>query len=109
MKTQEIKIRVSEQDKAVVKARATTKGMTMSEYIIDLIRMDSEKNRMMLEQAAVKKIAEELQIEESDEITINTCRNGREVAWYLDESREMCIYIDTLEELTQEEIDKELA
>ena len=41
-------------------------------------------------------------------ITENDTRSGRTVLWYLDESRNVAIYIDTLEELTEEEKEKEL-
>lgn len=41
-------------------------------------------------------------------ITLNGCRNGRDAVWHLDESIECCVYVDTLEELSQEEIEKEL-
>jgi len=37
-------------------------------------------------------------------LTENTCRNGRDVLWYMD----VCIYIDTLEFLTEAEIDDQL-
>lgn len=43
-----------------------------------------------------------------DIITLNECRNGRDAVWYLDETVECCVYIDTLEELSQEDIEKEL-
>lgn len=43
-----------------------------------------------------------------DYLTINKCRNGREVAWYIDESHNKCIYVDTLEELTDAEIEEQL-
>ena len=41
-------------------------------------------------------------------LTSNKCRNGREVIWYLDEANESCVYIDTLEELSDKEIENEL-
>lgn len=40
--------------------------------------------------------------------SINIARNGRTVAWVLLESAEKAIYVDTLEELTEEEIESEL-
>lgn len=46
---------------------------------------------------------------ENDALTENVCRNGREVIWYMDEANCKAIYIDTLEFLTEEEIEKELA
>ena len=40
--------------------------------------------------------------------SINIARNGRTVAWVLLECAEKAIYVDTLEELTEEEIESEL-
>nr|DAU08876.1 MAG TPA: Flagellar M-ring protein, Flagellar motor motor, MS-ring, C-ring, MOTOR.3A [Caudoviricetes sp.] len=40
--------------------------------------------------------------------SINIARNGRTVAWVLLESAEKAIYVDTLEKLTEEEIESEL-
>lgn len=45
---------------------------------------------------------------ENGTASINTARNGRTVAWVLLESAEKAIYVDTLEELTEEEIESEL-
>ena len=45
---------------------------------------------------------------EHDYITENTCRNGRDVIWYADESNNIVIYIDTLDFLDDEEMEKEL-
>ena len=41
-------------------------------------------------------------------LTENTARNGREVLWFMDTLHCEAIYIDTLEFLTEEEIEKEL-
>ena len=41
-------------------------------------------------------------------ISINTARNGRAVAWVLLESCENALYVDTLEELSEEEISDQL-
>lgn len=41
-------------------------------------------------------------------LTENTCRNGRTVLWYMDERLSVAIYIDTLEFLSEEEIEEEL-
>ena len=38
-----------------------------------------------------------------------TTRSGRDVVWYMDESNEACIYIDTLEFLSKEDIERELS
>ena len=45
---------------------------------------------------------------ENGTASINTARNGRTVAWVLLESAEKAVYVDTLEELTEEEIESEL-
>ena len=46
---------------------------------------------------------------ELDEASINTARNGRDVAWLLSSERHMAaVYVDTLERLTEEEIEKVL-
>ena len=45
----------------------------------------------------------------TDILRINTCRNGRDVAWCVwDEDIESCRYIDTLEKLSKEEIEEQL-
>lgn len=41
-------------------------------------------------------------------LTENTCRNGRDVLWYSDENTNTAIYIDTLELLSEAEIEREL-
>ena len=46
---------------------------------------------------------------EDDTITINECRNGHRVVWYMrDEYHQHVIDCDTLAELTDEEIETEL-
>lgn len=45
---------------------------------------------------------------ENGTASINTARNGRAVAWVLLENVEKALYVDTLEELTEEEIESEL-
>lgn len=46
---------------------------------------------------------------DNDTITINTCRSGRDVVWYNDnDGKNCCIYIDTLEELNEQNITEEL-
>lgn len=48
---------------------------------------------------------------DTDMLTRNLARNGREVLCYIDPDNGRCvsIYIDTLEELTEEEIEEQLA
>ena len=41
-------------------------------------------------------------------LTEDTARNGREVLWYMNDLFNEAVYIDTLEFLTEEEIEKEL-
>ena len=42
------------------------------------------------------------------DVTINTARNGRDVAWLLTESQNIAVYVDSLQELSEEEIEREL-
>lgn len=42
-------------------------------------------------------------------ISLNTCRNGRDVVWILlEDNREACVYVDNLKKLTNEEIKNQL-
>lgn len=43
-----------------------------------------------------------------DTITLNTCRNGRDVIWILTENKEVCVYIDDLSFLNDKEIEEQL-
>ena len=43
-----------------------------------------------------------------DSLTINTLRNSRNVAWLLTENQNIAVYVDDLQELTEEEIEREL-
>lgn len=45
---------------------------------------------------------------EADYLTINTGRNGRSYAWYMDANRSSCVDVETLEELTPKQIDEQL-
>lgn len=45
MKTNYIRIRVSELDKEMIKKNSEKKQMSMSEYLIYLARLDNEKNK----------------------------------------------------------------
>lgn len=64
--------------------------------------------------AAITKLYKEIGFEdvlndiEHDYLTENTCRNGRDVLWYIDENHNVAIYEDTLEFLTEEEIEEQL-
>lgn len=43
-----------------------------------------------------------------DTITLNTCRNGREVIWIITENKEVCVYVDNLSVLDEKEIKEQL-
>lgn len=45
---------------------------------------------------------------DDDSITIHKCRNGRDAVWIVTESDEVAVYIDTLDTLSQEEIEEQL-
>lgn len=75
------------------------------------------KNLTNEEIKAIEKVADIIGIDKEniedyyndDTITINKCRNGRIVAWCIwSEDNQACVYVDTLEELDEEEIEKEL-
>lgn len=44
-----------------------------------------------------------------DTISLNTCRNGRDIVWILlEDNNEVCVYVDNLKKLTNEEIKNQL-
>ncbi len=46
---------------------------------------------------------------DDDTISLNTCRNGRDVVWILlEDNRKACVYVDNLKKLTNEEIKNQL-
>lgn len=46
---------------------------------------------------------------DDDTISLNTCRNGRDVVWILlENNNEVCVYVDNLKKLTNEEIKNQL-
>lgn len=97
-----------DQYKKVAEERGKSLNQLIVEYL-DYIMMEESK---MIE--ALRALYDELGIEftlrdvDKDYLTENTCRNGRKVLWYMDENKCVAIYIDTLEFLTDEEIEKEL-
>lgn len=117
MKDERLYIRIDLETKNKLKERAEKEGRTVSNYIQRLISLDlirkREVNNMLI---ALKKLYEELGYEdpdiisdiEHDFLSNATCRNGKEVLWYMDDSKCMAMYIDTLEFLSEEEIEKEL-
>jgi len=42
-----------------------------------------------------------------DSLTINTARNGRDVVWLVTENQNISVYVDSLQELSEEEIESE--
>ncbi len=46
MKTENVLVRMSEKDKELLRRRAEEEQMSMSEYIINLIRIDAQKALM---------------------------------------------------------------
>ena len=46
---------------------------------------------------------------DDDTISLNTCRNGRDVVWILlEDNNGVCVYVDNLKKLTNEEIKNQL-
>ena len=46
---------------------------------------------------------------DDDTISLNTCRHGRDVVWILlEDNNEVCVYVDNLKKLTNEEIKNQL-
>lgn len=46
---------------------------------------------------------------DDDTISLNTCRNGHDVVWILlEDNNEVCVYVDNLKKLTNEEIKNQL-
>ena len=43
-----------------------------------------------------------------DTITLNTCRNGKDVVWIITENKEVCVYVDDLSVLDKKEIEEQL-
>ena len=69
----------------------------------------TELKRNLLKCAGYEGTDEEIAMFENDgTLTENTARNGKAVLWYLDEHFEKAIYIENGEELTPEEIKKQL-
>lgn len=48
------------------------------------------------------------QDQEHDYLTVNIARNGKNVIWYLDENYNVAVYTDTLEQLSENEIEEQL-
>lgn len=86
-----------------------------SEYIVKMME-EIIKGEKMSTLLAIKKLYSKLNGEhdvlediKNDKLTENKGRNGRLVIWYLDvDGNEAAIYVDTLEFLDKEEIEREL-
>ena len=81
------------------------------DYVINMIGRLSFMNTL----GAITKLYKGINSEdiladiESNRLTEQTCRNGRTALWYINEGTEAAIYTDTLELLTEEEINEQLA
>lgn len=75
-------------------------------------KVEDKENKAIIE--ALNEINYELDEESiqswinDDTITLNTCRNGRDVIWILTENKEVCVYIDDLSFLSEKEIEEQL-
>lgn len=125
MKNEMITLRVDLETKEKLQELAERQDRTVSNYIQHLISMEIMKseigrdiNLSSEEITAIEKALDAALISYDEEfmaqlirendVTINKARNGRYVAWVILEEREAAVYVDTLEELTPEEIEKEL-
>lgn len=75
-------------------------------------KVEDKENKAIIE--ALNEINYELDEESiqswinDDTITLNTCRNGRDVIWIITENKEVCVYIDDLSFLSEKEIEEQL-
>ena len=72
---------------------------------------EKEKKAMvkLLDIAGIESDIETMQrFVKDDSLTINTARNGRDAAWMLTETQNIAVYVDSLQQLTEEEIEREL-
>lgn len=118
----QVSIRVYKGERDKYKAHAEGKGKSLNQLIIELLEEDLRTNGNKI--LALAKLYNEMDMYydyslmdlleainrdmELDYLTENECRNKRAVLWYSDENYNEAIYIDTLEFLTEEEIEKEL-
>ena len=85
-----------------------TKLIEEEEFIMKKRITEKEKEAMvkLLDIAGIESDIETMQ--RDDSLTINTARNGRDVAWMLTETQNIAVYVDSLQQLTEEEIEREL-
>ena len=85
-----------------------TKLIEEEEFIMKKRITEKEKEAMvkLLDIAGIESDIETMQ--RDDSLTINTARNGRDVAWMLTENQNIAVYVDSLQELSEEEIEREL-
>ena len=85
-----------------------TKLIEEEEFIMKKRITEKEKEAMvkLLDIAGIESDIETMQ--RDDSLTINTARNGRDVAWMLTETQNIAVYVDSLQELSEEEIEREL-
>ena len=75
-------------------------------------KVEDKENKAIIE--ALNEINYELDEESiqswinDDTITLNTCRNGRDVIWILTENKEVRVHIDDLSFLSEKEIEEQL-
>lgn len=125
MKNEMITLRIDLETKEKIQQLAERQDRTVSNYIQHLISMEIMKseigrdiNLSSEEITAIEKALDAASISydeefmaqliREDDVTIGKARNGRYVAWVILEEREAAVYVDTLEELSPEEIEKEL-
>lgn len=123
MKNEMITLRIDLETKEKIQELAERQDRTVSNYIQHLISMEIMKseigrdiNLSSEEITAIEKALDAALISYDEEfmaqlirendVTINKARNGRWVAWVILEEREAAVYVDTLEELTPEEIEE---
>ena len=75
-----------------MKKRITEKAKEAMVKLLDIAGIESDIETM----------------QRDDSLTINTARNGRDVAWMLTETQNIAVYVDSLQELSEEEIEREL-
>lgn len=110
-----ISMTITEEAHKRLKTKAKAKGVSVS-TLIQLYAMRDEKGENMKEKA-LRRLYDALGIDSPDYeedqahdyLTENEARNGRGVLWYMDENHNAAIYMDTLELLTAEEIEEQLA
>ena len=123
-KREQLKLNLPLGTKEIWRGIAAEHGMSLTSFITKLIEgkiLDRKKELIMknfTEKEAMVKLLNIAGIEsdietmqrfvKDDSLTINTARNGRDVAWMLTETQNIAVYVDSLQQLTEEEIEREL-